>query len=666
MSTTVPHHVPPRISQTTVIDGADHDREPRLFRQYHARRRPITSSSRSCWLSAPKRLGHGISLRKIRSAKPRNTITTPSVAEQRPASVLQPLYCLNQMKSAGLVSSATAVAARVRRRHWSASSVETAACGRTNPASGCSAVAILGLLGRGGPIAALVSARLSAFVLHPTRDRATSTIANAAITIRATARSSPTSRSGSPCPPLLAFTSAGQDVLGIVDAAARRARRVSARRPDRRPLRARAAAAHRLAGPAARARVRLLARESDATFALDRLKAVTIGAVLTGLALAGLVLCARAFPSAWPLVAGSRSGAPRPPAQLRRAGRARAGLQPLPPARGLRAARRRPAGSPIASGVPVREVLVADASRRTTKLNAYVSGLGATRRVVLYDTLVEQASEPEILTVVAHELGHRRFRHVAFGTAIAMAGERPLRASSSGRCSPPEPVLDAIGATGPGDRTDRGASRCSSGRCSGSPARRSRRRSPARWEYACDRFAVEQTGDLGAFESGVRPALRVEPSRPGAAAARLSLALLAPDGAGAPCSGAARWRPWLPSRHDQSDVSHQRRTDRDRALPGRRAEDGRELHQARRRGLLRRPDLPPRDPRLHDPGRLPARAPAPAAPATSSRTSSTTTRSSAARSRWRTPARTRTAASSSSSRPRRRRGSTASTPSSGR
>ena len=40
-------------------------------------------------------------------------------------------------------------------------------------------------------------------------------------------------------------------------------------------------------------------------------------------------------------------------------------------------------------GVPVSDVLVADASRRTTTLNAYVSGLGNTRRVVLYDNLVE-------------------------------------------------------------------------------------------------------------------------------------------------------------------------------------------------------------------------------------------------------------------------------------
>ena len=43
-------------------------------------------------------------------------------------------------------------------------------------------------------------------------------------------------------------------------------------------------------------------------------------------------------------------------------------------------------------GVPVDDVLVADASRRTTALNAYVSGFGSSRRVVLYDTLVEDAT----------------------------------------------------------------------------------------------------------------------------------------------------------------------------------------------------------------------------------------------------------------------------------
>src|SRR5437870_3184284 len=62
------------------------------------------------------------------------------------------------------------------------------------------------------------------------------------------------------------------------------------------------------------------------------------------------------------------------------------------------------------AGVPVRDVLVADASRRTRKVNAYVSGLGATRRVVLFDTLLREAEPRQVELVVAHELGHRQAR----------------------------------------------------------------------------------------------------------------------------------------------------------------------------------------------------------------------------------------------------------------
>jgi len=57
-------------------------------------------------------------------------------------------------------------------------------------------------------------------------------------------------------------------------------------------------------------------------------------------------------------------------------------------------------------GFKVSAISVMDASRRSTKLNAFFSGLGHTREVVLYDTLVEKMSEEEILAVLAHELGH--------------------------------------------------------------------------------------------------------------------------------------------------------------------------------------------------------------------------------------------------------------------
>lgn len=69
-------------------------------------------------------------------------------------------------------------------------------------------------------------------------------------------------------------------------------------------------------------------------------------------------------------------------------------------------------------GVSVDDVLVADASRRTSALNAYVSGFGSTRRIVVYDTLLDSASDREIELIVAHELGHVRARDVVWGTAI--------------------------------------------------------------------------------------------------------------------------------------------------------------------------------------------------------------------------------------------------------
>lgn len=73
-------------------------------------------------------------------------------------------------------------------------------------------------------------------------------------------------------------------------------------------------------------------------------------------------------------------------------------------------------------GVSVQDVLVADASKRTTALNAYVSGIGSTRRIVVYDTLVRQASPREVELVVAHELGHAKRQDVLHGTIIGAFG----------------------------------------------------------------------------------------------------------------------------------------------------------------------------------------------------------------------------------------------------
>jgi Zn-dependent protease with chaperone function len=66
-----------------------------------------------------------------------------------------------------------------------------------------------------------------------------------------------------------------------------------------------------------------------------------------------------------------------------------------------------------AEGVTVDKVLVADASRRTTTANAYVSGLGPTKRVVFYDTMLDGRFTPaELESVAAHELGHVARSHI--------------------------------------------------------------------------------------------------------------------------------------------------------------------------------------------------------------------------------------------------------------
>lgn len=65
--------------------------------------------------------------------------------------------------------------------------------------------------------------------------------------------------------------------------------------------------------------------------------------------------------------------------------------------------------------IDVGEVFVMDASRRTTAANAYVAGLGSTKRVVLYDNLLEDFSLDEVGLVVAHELAHVRHRDLQHG-----------------------------------------------------------------------------------------------------------------------------------------------------------------------------------------------------------------------------------------------------------
>ena len=102
------------------------------------------------------------------------------------------------------------------------------------------------------------------------------------------------------------------------------------------------------------------------------------------------------------------------------------------------------------AGVKVDDVLVADASRRTTRQNAYVSGLGATKRVVLYDTLLRSSTPQEVDLVVAHELGHVAHRDVLKGTVVASVGAA-LAVLIIWRLVSWTALRGWLGASGPGD-----------------------------------------------------------------------------------------------------------------------------------------------------------------------------------------------------------------------
>jgi STE24 endopeptidase len=102
------------------------------------------------------------------------------------------------------------------------------------------------------------------------------------------------------------------------------------------------------------------------------------------------------------------------------------------------------------AGVRVGEVYSVDASRRTSGANAYVNGLGPTKRVVLYDTLLDRYNPQEVQVVVAHELSHVRHRDVlrllGFSAIVSGPAALAVRGLSDGlsgdRRGPPAiPVL---------------------------------------------------------------------------------------------------------------------------------------------------------------------------------------------------------------------------------
>jgi STE24 endopeptidase len=102
------------------------------------------------------------------------------------------------------------------------------------------------------------------------------------------------------------------------------------------------------------------------------------------------------------------------------------------------------------NGTPVQDVLVSDASRRTTALNAYVSGFGSTRRIVVYDTVLDQLPDAEIESIVAHELGHVANKDVLTGTLMGALGAGAGVAALGWLLTSPR-LLRRVGAQAPGD-----------------------------------------------------------------------------------------------------------------------------------------------------------------------------------------------------------------------
>jgi STE24 endopeptidase len=76
------------------------------------------------------------------------------------------------------------------------------------------------------------------------------------------------------------------------------------------------------------------------------------------------------------------------------------------------------------TGFKIKNIYVIDGSKRSNKANAYFSGLGARKRIVLYDTLIKEHTVEELVAVLAHEIGHYKHKHTTKGmvSGILQAG----------------------------------------------------------------------------------------------------------------------------------------------------------------------------------------------------------------------------------------------------
>jgi STE24 endopeptidase len=159
-------------------------------------------------------------------------------------------------------------------------------------------------------------------------------------------------------------------------------------------------------------------RATAATFAMDRVKGLVLGAVI-GLPLAAAVLwifgsVSNAWLWAWLVVTGF---------QLVLTYLAPSLIMPLfnkftPMPEGDLKQDIEALG--VKCGFPLTGVFVMDGSKRSTKANAFFTGLGKRKKIALFDTLVEKSSTPELLGLLAHEIGHFRCGHIKQRLAVGI------------------------------------------------------------------------------------------------------------------------------------------------------------------------------------------------------------------------------------------------------
>ena len=74
----------------------------------------------------------------------------------------------------------------------------------------------------------------------------------------------------------------------------------------------------------------------------------------------------------------------------------------------------------VKAGFRLDNIFVIDGSKRSKKSNAYFSGLGSKKRIVLYDTLIKQHTTDELVAVLAHEIGHYKLKHTRTGVILSI------------------------------------------------------------------------------------------------------------------------------------------------------------------------------------------------------------------------------------------------------